>query len=154
MRLYRRARRSFTAAAVRYPPDPRALFVLLMCVVSGVPLVFANATPQSILAQMDDVTIVAWGVMLTGGSLLTLTGMLRQTVNGVIIEQIGSVALGFACVIFACAIWGYVQWRGSVTMFLVFGLGVASLWRYGQLAAYLRGAEQAAQEIKAAEEEQ
>lgn len=147
-RLWRRARRSFTAPAVRYPPDPRALFVLFMCVVSGLPLVFANATPRSILAQMDDIAIVAWGIMLTGGSLLTLVGMMRQTVNGVIAEQVGSVALGFACVIFAFAIYGYVRWEGAVTMLLVFGLGISCWWRFGQLVAYLNGIERLAQDLK------
>lgn len=142
-------RRSITAPAVRYPPDPRALFLLGMCVLSGFPLIFANATPQSIVAQIDDDwVVIAWGLMLTGGALLTLIGALRQTVNGVVAEQVGSVALGCACLIFAGAIFGYVRWNGSVTMLLVFGLGVASLWRWGQLVAYMRAVETIAQELR------
>lgn len=147
-RVWRAARRNFTAPAVRYPPDPRAVFLLIMCVISGFPLIFADATPQSIVSQLDDPLIVAWGVMLTGGALVTLIGAMRQTVNGIIAEQVGSVSLGFACIIFAGAIYGYTRWSGSIVMLLVFGLGLASLWRYGQLRAYLRDVEALAQEVR------
>lgn len=143
--------RSFSAPAVRYPPDPRALFVLAMCVVSGVPLIFANATPQSIVAQLEAPYIVAWGIMLTGGAGLTLVGALRQSVNGVIAEQVGSVALGFACVIFAFAIYGFVRWEGAIVMLLLFGFGLASIWRWGQLQAYLNGIEKIAEAVRDAE---
>ena len=147
-RMWYAARRSFTSPAVRYPPDPRAVFLLAMCVLSGVPLVFANATPQSIVAQLDPPWVVAWGIMLTGGAAVTLWGTLRQTVNGVIAEQVGSVALGFACLIFAGAIYGYVRWAGALVMLLIFGLGLACLVRFGQLVAYLKAVEHLAQEIR------
>lgn len=140
--------RAFSTPAVRYPPDPRALFMLALCVVVGVPLIFANATPGTIASQLEDPWIIAWGVMLSGGSLLTLLGAMRQTVNGVILEQVGSVALGFACVIYAGAIWAAVRWVGSVPMGIVLGLGIASFWRWGQLQAYLTSTEKLAQELR------
>ena len=141
--------RSFTAPAVRYPPDPRAMFILLLCVVVGVPLIFANATPGSITARLDQPWIITWGVMLSGGSLLALTGSLRQTAGGVIIEQIGSVALGFACLMYAGAIWFTVHWLGSVPICIVLGFGLASFWRFGQLQAYLNNVERLAQTLRA-----
>lgn len=148
-RILYAVRRSLTSPAVRYPPDPRALFLLVMCVASGLPMVFADATPRSLKdADLDQVWIVIWGVMLSGGAALTLVGALRQTVAGVIAEQVGSVALGFACLVFAAAIYGAVHWAGSVTMLLVLGFGVASLWRFGQLVAYLKAVEHLAQEIR------
>ncbi len=150
-RIARTVRRIFTTPAVRYPPDPRALFVLVLCVVSGVPLIFANATPGSIASQLPSPAIVAWGIMLAGGSLLSLLGTIRQTVNGVIVEQVGSVALGFACLIYAGAIWTVVQWQGSVPMFFLLAFGLASFWRWGQLQGYLRSVEVQAQEIRAVE---
>ena len=150
-RLYYSLRKAFSTPAVRYPPDPRALFVLMLCVVSGVPLIFANATPGSIASQLPAPAIVAWGIMLAGGSLLSLLGTMRQTVNGVIVEQVGSVALGFACVIYAGAIWAKVQWLGSVPMFFLLAFGLASFWRWGQLQAYLRAVEIQAQQIREVE---
>ena len=149
MRVVRGVLRSFSAPAVRYPPDPRAVFLLLMCVTSGIPMVFADAVPRALKdADVADVWIVTWGIMLAGGALLTLVGALRQSVNGVIAEQVGSVALGFACLVFAGAIYGYVRWTGAVTMLLVLGFGLASIWRFGQLVAYLRAVEHMAQEIR------
>lgn len=150
-RLVRAVLRSFTAPAVRYPPDPRALFVLVLCVFVGGPLIFANATPGTIAAQLPTPAVVAWGIMLSGGALLSIVGALRQTVNGVITEQVGSVGLGFACVIYAGAIWAAVQWAGSVPMFILFALGSASIVRYFQLRAYLRTVEQIAADARMAE---
>jgi hypothetical protein len=147
-RILYAVRRSLTAPAVRYPPDPRALFLLAMCVVSGAPLIFADATPQSILARLDDPWVVVWGIMLTGGAAVTLWGTLRQSVNGIIAEQVGSMSLGFACLIFAGAIAGYAGWSGSVVALLVLGFGVACLWRFGQLVSYLKAVEHIAQEIR------
>lgn len=152
-RIWGAARRSLAAPAVRYPPDPRAIFLLGMCVVSGVPLIFANATPNSIADQLEhDWQVITWGIGLTGGALLTLIGALRQSVNGVIAEQIGSIALGFACLIFAVAIWDALHWKGSVVMLFVLGFGIASLWRWGQLQAYLNAVEEIAQVIRDADE--
>lgn len=145
-RIVRYALRSFTAPAVRYPPDPRALFIMLLCILVGLPLIFASATPGTVAAKLDPLWQVVWGVMLSGGSLLTLLGALRQTVNGVLLEQVGSVALGFACLIYAGAIWATVHWDGSVPIGIVLGLGIASLWRWGQLQAFLNQAERTAQE--------
>lgn len=147
-RVYFAARRSFRTPAVRYPPDPRALFVLVLCVVVGVPLVFADATPASIAAQMDDWLVVAWGIMLSGGSLVTLVGTARQSPWGVIAEQVGSVALGVACLLYGGAILLTVQLTGLLPAGIVFAFGTASIWRWGQLQAYLHGTEKLAQEIR------
>lgn len=141
-------RAAFTTPAVRYPPDPRALFLLILLVIVGVPLIFANATPGTIASQLDAPWVVAWGVMLSGGSALSLLGAVRQTPNGVIAEEVGSVALGFACLIYGCAIWGKVGWAGSVPMGILLALGVASIVRYFQLRAYLRNVERQAQQIR------
>lgn len=147
------AMRNFSTPAVRYPPDPRALFVLLLCVVVGVPLIFANATPSSIVSQLDDPLVVAWGIMLSGGSLLTLVGAIRQTPGGVVLEQVGSVALGVACLLYAGAIWVAVGTPGLVPMAITSAFGAASLWRWGQLQAYLHATEKLAEEIRQAREE-
>lgn len=147
-RFLKEITRSFTAPAVRYPPDPRALFLLVLLVIVGVPLIFANATPGTVADQLDTPWVVAWGIMLSGGSLVSLVGAVRQTAGAVIAEEVGSVALGFACLIYAGAIWGKVQWAGSVPMFILFALGGASIVRYFQLRAYLKAVEHLAQEIR------
>ena len=143
-RVVRRVYRAFKTPAARYPPDPRALFILALCVVVGLPLVFAGATPGTIAAQLDAAWVAIWGAMLSVGSLLAIVGVARQTVNGVILEQVGSVAVGFACLIYAAAIWGTVQWAGSVPIAIVLGWGASCFWRWGQLQAYLHDVERLA----------
>jgi|SRR6266705_2800855 len=142
------ALRSFTTPAARYPPDPRAVFILALCVISGVPLIFASATPGSIASQLNATWVVIWGVMLTLGALVNLIGTLRLDVNGVILEQIGSVAVGGASVLYAVAIFTTVQWKGAVPAAIILGLGVSCFWRYGQLQALLHRAEKAATDAK------
>lgn len=150
-RILRVLLRSFTTPAVRYPPDPRALFVLLLCVASGVPLIFANATPGTLEAKLDPPWVLAWGIMLSGGALLALVGGLRQTVNGIIVEQVGSVALGFACLMYATAIWIAVHLAGTVPIALVLGFGGASFWRWFQLYLYMNKVERIAKATRDSE---
>lgn len=142
------ALRSFTTPAARYPADPRAVFVLTLCVVSGVPLVFADATPGSIAAQLPRLMVVVWGAMLALGALTTLVGTLKMDVNGIILEQIGSVSVGGASLIYAGAIFTQIHWVGSVPAAIITGWGLSCFWRWGQLQALLHKAEKAATEAK------
>lgn len=139
------ALRSLKTPAARYPADPRAVFILMMCVVSGIPLLLGRATPGSINDQLDKPQVITWGVLLVLGASTTLVGMFRQSVNGVILEQVGSVAVGGACWIYAGAIWAQVGEGGTVPGGIIFGLGSACFWRWGQLQTYLRDAERLAQ---------
>lgn len=143
------ARNSFAAPAARYPPDPRALFVLGLCVFVGVPLIFANATPGTIASKLDATWVVVWGVMLSAGSLVTLMGVVRQSINGILFEQVGSVAVGFACLIYATAIWLSVQWSGAVPSVIVLGWGLSCFWRWYQLQRLMVNTEKAVHEIRA-----
>jgi len=140
--------RIFTVPAARYPPDPRALFVLSLCVAVGVPLIFANATPGTIASKLDPPLIVVWGLMLSAGSLVTLLGVLRQSVGGIITEQVGSVAVGGACMIYAVAIWLSVRWAGAVPMVIVFGWGLSCFWRWYQLQRLMKKAEEVAWAVR------
>lgn len=142
------ALRSFTTPAARYPADPRAIFVLSLCIVAGVPLAFADATPGSIAAQLDRVWVVIWGVMLTLGALTTLVGTAKPNADGIILEQIGSVAVGGATVVYAGAILTQVHLAGSVPAAIVLGWGLSCFWRWGQLQALLTQAERAASESR------
>lgn len=147
-RVYRAALRSFRTPAARYPADPRAVFILVLSVVSGVPLAFADATPGSIAEQLDAVWVVIWGVMLTLGALTTLIGTLKPNVDGIILEQIGSVAVGGATIIYAGAILAQVGVTGSVPSSLILGFGLSCFWRWGQLQALINAAERAAADAK------
>lgn len=150
-RVYFAALRSFRTPAARYPADPRAIFILVLSVVSGVPLVFADATPGSIEDQLDAAWVVIWGIMLTIGALTTLVGTLKPNVDGIILEQIGSVAVGGATLLYAGAIVAQVGVAGSVPAAIIIGFGLSCFWRFGQLQALINQAEQAAAEAKSQE---
>lgn len=147
-RIVRGVLRGFTTPAARYPADPRAVFVLMLCVVSGVPLVFANATPGSIESQLDKFWVVVWGILLTLGALTTLIGTFKMDVDGIILEQVGSVAVGGATLIYAGAILATVGLAGSVPAGITLGFGLACFWRWGQLQGLLRRAERAASDAR------
>jgi hypothetical protein len=138
------ARRSFKTPAARYPADPRAVFILVMCVVSGVPLVQGHATPGSVNSQLNPYQVVVWGALLVFGALVTLIGTFNQRVTGIILEQIGSVAVGFACLIYAAAIAAQIGVLGTVPALIVLGFGLACFWRWGQLQSLMHHAEQQA----------
>lgn len=146
------ALRNFRAPAARYPADPRAIFILILCTLSGIPLVIADATPGSIEEQLDAVWVVVWGVMLAGGSLVTLIGALKTDVNGIILEQVGSVALGAASVLYGGAILVMVGLNGSVPAAFVLGWGLSCFWRWGQLQALMVTAERVATEAREGDE--
>lgn len=150
-RVYFAALRSFRTPAARYPADPRAVFILALSVVSGVPLVFADATPGSIDDQLDAPWVVIWGLMLTLGALTTLIGTMKANIDGIILEQIGSVAVGGATLLYAGAIGFQVGVSGSVPAAIIVGFGFSCFWRWGQLQALIRQAEQAATEVKTEE---
>jgi len=137
--------RNFRTPAARYPADPRAVFILMTCVISGIPLLLGRSTPGSINSQLDRPQVITWGLLLVLGAGTTLIGMFRQTVNGVVLEQIGSVSVGGACWIYAGAIAAQVGLAGAVPGLLIFGFGFACFWRWGQLQTHLRDAERLAQ---------
>lgn len=86
--------------AARYPADPRAVFILGLSVFSGITALALDAAPDSLNAQIPGWAVVVWGVLLALGSLVTLLGMWRQTVGGIIIEQIGCVMVAATTIFF------------------------------------------------------
>ena len=143
-RVLHMAQRSFRTPAARYPADPRAVFILTLCVFSGIPLVLGHATPGTINSQLDKYQVVTWGVLLVLGAACTLIGTFNMSVNGIIVEQVGSIAVGGACLIYAAAIQAQIGLGGTVPALFVFGFGVACLWRWGQLQALLLRSERTA----------
>jgi hypothetical protein len=127
--------RNLYTPAARYPADPRAVFVLVGCVLTGTGTVFGATAPGSIRAQLDHGWIVAWGILIGLGGLVTLIGTFKLNDTGIIIEQIGCVGVFVATAVYAAAVWSQVGFIGPGLYAGLFQLmfGVASLWRGGQL---------------------
>lgn len=119
--------------AARYPADPRAVFILMLSVFSGLTALAIEVAPGSLQALLPHWAVVLWGVLLSGGSLVTLVGMSRPTVNGIIVEQVGSVTVGCAAIFYSILAAWFVGPGSLQSVGIIFAWGVACLIRWGQL---------------------
>lgn len=116
--------------AARYPADPRAVFILALSVFSGFAALALKEAPDSLNALLPAWAVVGWGSLLTLGSAITLYGMARQTVNGIILEQIGCVTVASTTIFYS----GIVFWTlglsavQSVGIILAWGLSCGLRW--------------------------
>lgn len=133
--------------AARHPIDPRALFVLVLCVVSGLPLLAGVTEPGSIEETLPAWAILLWALGLTGGAVMTLFGMSKQTADGVIAEQIGSVTVGVSTLFYGSVILLTAGWSAALPAGIIFCWGAANLWRWVQLQAYLQDVAARVEEI-------
>ena len=123
--------------AERYPADPRAVFILALSVFSGLLSLAAEESPGTLESTVPEWGIVLWGVGLGFGSLLALLGLTRDTVNGIVIEQVGSVMVGVAAMFYsAIALWVVGGSAGQPVM-IILGWGIACLIRWIQLQLLL-----------------
>lgn len=127
------------APATRYPADPRAVFVLGMCVTSGVGQLIVAGTPASLEEELPVWGIAVWGALLLVGSVVTLAGMARQTNGGIIAEQIGSAVVGVATLFYIGVAILALRWDAvSMPFGLVLGWGLSCFWRWGQLQSLIQ----------------
>lgn len=126
--------------AARYPADPRAVFILALSVFSGITALAVEAAPASLEAVLPHWGVVIWAVLLMGGSVITLSGMAFQSVNGIIAEQIGSAIVGSAALFYAgLALW--VTGLNAVQpMGIIAAWGLACFVRWVQLQVLINDA--------------
>lgn len=125
--------------AIRGQTDPRAIFILALCVVSGTPLMLGAVEPGSMDALITPLIVRLWGISLVLGALVTLAGMSwRRSIMGVLLEQMGSVAVGGCSLFYAVAIMLEAGWSGLVAAGIVTGWGLSCLFRWYQLERLIR----------------
>lgn len=126
--------------AARYPADPRAVFILALSVFSGITTLALKAAPESLEAVLPQWGVILWSVMLTLGSILTLTGMIFQSLNGIILEQVGSVTVGATTVFYSgLALW-VIGPQAFQTVSIILAWGVACFVRWIQLQVLIHNA--------------
>lgn len=130
----------FFKPAARYPADPRAVFILALSVFSGLTALALDAAPQSLEALLPHWGVVTWGALLSGGSALALAGMALQSVNGIILEQIGSVVVGSATVFYSVLVLFVFGTDGVLPVGIILAWGLACFVRWVQLQKLLNGA--------------
>ncbi len=121
---------------------PDELFLLFLCLISGITIVFGDApAPGTIEAALPGWAATVWGIALLLGPLTTLIGIfwphrLRKT-DGLIVEQVGQMVTGvtaiFYAVILTLAAWPAAVVAGAITL----AFGLARLWRWWQIQRIL-----------------
>ena len=128
--------------AARYPADPRAVFVLALSVFSGITALALQVAPESLEALLPRWGIVVWGLILALGSAITLLGMLFQSVNGIITEQIGNAMVGAATIFYATIAFWFVGIDAIQTVGIILAWGIACGLRWIQLQVLIDSAYQ------------
>lgn len=146
--------RMFTPAT-RYPADPRAVFVLTLCVVSGIPLLILKTSPGSLEEALPSWGVFLWGLGLLAGSITTLAGMAFQTGGGILAEQVGSAVVGIATLFYVgIAILELGPERSlTLPMAIILGWGLSCLWRWGQLQALITQTARTVERVRAEHKE-
>lgn len=131
---------SFFKPAARYPADPRAIFILALSVFSGLTALVIDVAPESLEAVLPRWGVVLWGAILCIGSAITLLGMMRQTVGGIVTEQVGSVMVGVATVYYSTLVFATLGGSAIQTVGIIMAWGIACFIRWGQLQSLLHDA--------------
>jgi hypothetical protein len=126
--------------AARYPADPRAVFILALSVFSGLTSLALQVAPNSLEALLPTWGVFTWGALLTVGSALTLIGMLFQSINGIIAEQIGSVMVGATTIFYSGLVFWVVGSEAIQTVGIIMAWGIACFIRWGQLQVLIHDA--------------
>jgi len=126
--------------AARYPADPRAVFILALSVFSSLTAVALEKGPPSLEGVLPMWAVLTWGVLLGVGSLITLGGMARQTVNGIITEQIGSVMVAAATLFYAGIAFWQLGWGALQGVGIILAWGLSCGLRWFQLQALINSA--------------
>ena len=126
--------------AARYPADPRAVFILALSVFSGITTLALKAAPESLESVLPQWGVVLWSVMLTVGSVITLAGMAFQTMNGIILEQVGSVTVGATTVFYSGLALYTLGPQAFQTIGIILAWGLACFIRWIQLQILIHSA--------------
>ena len=116
---------------------PLIVFLLALCLISGVGMVAGNAPkPNSLEASLPAWQALAWAWALLLGALSTITGISLQPYrlrDGVLLEQVGMATLCPAAIIYAGAAFGQLGWSAFLSAGILFGLGLSCGYRWWTL---------------------
>lgn len=140
MKVFRFLAAVILQPAARYPADPRAVFVLALSVFSGLTAIVLEAAPETLESQIPRWGVVTWGALLTVGSAVTLFGMARQTIGGVITEQVGSVVVAATTIYYSLIAIAVLGTDAIQVIGFVFAWGGACALRAVQLQRLLLSA--------------
>lgn len=126
--------------AARYPADPRAVFILALSVFTGIIALVREQGPESLESALPTWGVLVWGVLLSIGSGLTLLGMSRQSVNGIITEQVGSVIVAATTIFYSIVAFMQIGLGAVQAVGIILAWGLSCVLRWFQLQSLLNDA--------------
>lgn len=126
--------------AARYPADPRAVFILVLSVFSGLTAIALSAAPATLDALLPRWGVMLWGFLLMAGSAVTLIGMAVQSDNGILTEQVGSVMVGVTTIYYSILAFYVIGPSAVQVVGIVLAWGLSCFARWAQLQALVRNA--------------
>lgn len=119
--------------------DPRAVFILTLCIVTGLPLIAGIVQPGSFEELLPSIIVRLWGISLVLGCGVTLFGMSRNSkLYGMQMEQVGSVAVAAVSLFYATAVFIVAGSSGITAAGFIIGWAISCLYRYWQLEHLIR----------------
>lgn len=93
------------AAATHDSRHPFELLLIILCVIGSPAIIWGSATPGSIQAALSSTEQDIWGGILMFGGVVSLAGVLwPKRTNGLLMEQVGMVAIGVGMVMYCVAV--------------------------------------------------
>lgn len=128
---------------------PFQRYILALCIVGTLPLLFGEPTSGSIESSLPSSVVLAWGVLLTAGCATTLVGVYwplrepitpRSFVTALFLERLGLAIVWPTAFVYAAIIVAVTGWSGFLVAMLVVGFGWASRRRMRDCARTFRRA--------------
>lgn len=116
-----------------YPRHGLVVYLLTLCVLSGVRLLFGAPAAGTLEAALDRQVVIGWAALLTLGATCALAGMFwpADIRTGLLIKRLGYVALTFAATIYALVIIATFQREALLIGGILLGFAYACFhtWR-------------------------
>lgn len=127
---------------MEFKPDPLGIprhalvvYLLSLCVLSGLANLFGEPTAGSVDAQLMPAVRMAWSGILTSGSAAALAGMYWQgdPRTGLLLKRFGYLGLTIAAAAYALVLVALVGQAALFVGLIIAGFAVACGWAWGQV---------------------
>jgi hypothetical membrane protein len=116
-----------------YPRHGLVVYLLALCVLSGVTLLFGRPAAGSLEAALDRQIVVGWALLLTLGAVFALVGIFwpGDVRTGLVTKRLGYAGLTFAATIYALVIIGTFRGEAMLIGGILLGFAYACFhtWR-------------------------
>lgn len=114
------------------PRNPLAVYLLIICFVSGLGMATGNTTARAVEEGVDPLIGFLWGLILLLGSGVTLVGMYWpwDVRPGLLLKRTGMFCTGVAAIIYGCIVALTMGTEGLLAGGTIVGFGVACFTQF------------------------